>query len=75
MVVRGQMEPHPATILHAHVAKVSIRGDVGCPHKRQWATEKCAGEGCTRELLGGSPLSDRGSGALTDRLPLEVTEL
>ena len=75
MVVGGQMEPHPGTILHAHVAKVSTWGYVGRPHKRQWATEKCAGGGCRRELLGGSALPDRGSGALTDGLPLEVTEL
>ena len=43
MVVGTQMEPHPATILHARVAKVSTWGYVGCPQKRQWATEKCAG--------------------------------
>ena len=45
MVVGTQMEPHPATILHAPVAKVSTWGYVGCPHKRQWATGKCTGGG------------------------------
>ena len=75
------MEPHPATILHAHVATVSTFGYVGylgvC---RLFATaavgnrEVCR-RGCRREVLWGSALSDKGTGALTERLPLEVIEV
>ena len=73
------MEPHPATILHAHVATVSTLGYVGCPQQGQWATEKCAGAGgggeCRREVLWVSALLHRCTGALTKRLPLEVIEV
>ena len=71
MVVGTQIEPHPATILHAHVATVSTLGYVGCPQQRQWATAKCArvGAGVNVHYQAG------GTGALTECLPLEVIEL
>ena len=75
-MVVGTQEPHPATILHADVATVSTLGYVGCPQQRKWATKKCAGGGgCRREVLWGSALSDKSTGALTERLPLEVIEV
>ena len=49
------------------VCRLSAKAAVG--------NREVRGGGRRRELLGGSALSDRGSGALTDRLPLEVTEL
>ena len=49
------------------VCRLSAKAAVG--------NREVRGGGCKRELLTGSALSDRGSGALTDRLPLEVIEL
>ena len=64
LVVGTQMEPNAAIILHAHVATVSTLGYVGCPQKRQWATERCAGGrgGAGGKCLGASHYPTRAPG-------------
>ena len=52
MVVGKEMEPYPATALHAHVGTVSTSGSVGCPKQSQWARGKCDGGAAGGKSLG-----------------------